>query len=82
MEKFLSILTNELGEPDYLHPSELYGSSKKDVYACLTENVPPESIIGIYTVNEYKTFVQSSTFKNIILSNARSWRTTSNCIFK
>lgn len=82
MKKFLSILTNEIGEPDYIHPSELYGSSKKDVHACLTENVPAENIIGIYTIDEYKKFVQSSSFKDIILSNARRFWITSKRIFE
>lgn len=71
MKKYLSILTNDVGEPDYLHPSELFGISKQDVRNCLLENVSPENIVGIYTVDEYKTFVQSSTFQEIILSTTR-----------
>jgi hypothetical protein len=82
MKKFLTILTNEVGEADYLHPSELYGTSKQDVRSCLAENVPQESIIGIYTVNEYKAFIQSSTFKDLLLSNSRIGWSAGGTIFK
>jgi hypothetical protein len=68
MQKYLTILTNDEGSPDYFHPSELCGVSKQDIKNCMLENVPPESIVGIYTVNEYKTFIQSSSFKNAMVS--------------
>lgn len=68
MQKYLTILTNDEGSADYFHPSELCGVSKQDIRNCMIENVPAESIVGIYTVNEYKTFIQSPSFKNAMVA--------------
>ena len=59
MVRYLIVLSDMEGNPDYMHPSELYGSSKNEVYNLISENVPPENIVGIYSENEYKKIMQS-----------------------
>jgi hypothetical protein len=59
MVRYLIVLSDMEGNPDYMHPSELYGSSKNEVYNLISENVPPENIVGIYSENEYKKLMQS-----------------------
>lgn len=62
-KKFLAVISDMDGNPDYLHPSEIYGTSKKEIHSLLLENVPSDNIVGIYTEDEYQQFVKTPKFK-------------------
>jgi hypothetical protein len=63
MQKFMCILNNSDGMPDYRYPSELCGTSKSEIYNLLLENTPEENIAAIYTEEEYYNFMNSSKGK-------------------
>ena len=65
MNKFLVILSDIQGTPDYLHPSEIFGKNKAEIQNLVKETVPAENIINIFTVDEYKKFINSKQFKAI-----------------
>lgn len=66
MNKFLVILSDINGNPDYLHPSEINGKNKQEIRNLLKEEVPEDHIIEILTVDEYKQLINSKKFKAII----------------
>jgi len=63
-QTFLAILADTEGNPDYFHPSEINANSKQEVKKLLSENTSPEYIINIFTVQEYKNFINSRQFKH------------------
>lgn len=65
MNKFLVILSDIQGTPDYLHPSEIFGKNKAEIQNLVKETVPAENIINIFTVDEYNKFINSKQFKAI-----------------
>lgn len=62
-QTYLAILADTEGNPDYFHPSEINASSKQEVKQLLSENTPPEFIINIFTIQEYRDFINSRQFK-------------------
>lgn len=69
MTKYLAIIADIDGNPDYLHPSELNANSKQEVQALLSENVDPASIIQIFTIQEYQNFLKSKQFSTAMMKN-------------
>jgi hypothetical protein len=63
MQKYIIILANYEGETDYNNPMELMGADKNDIKKAISDNVPPELIRHIFTVQEYKTFLNSKNNK-------------------
>lgn len=63
-QTFLAILADTDGNPDYFHPSEICANSKQEVKQVLSENTPPEYIVNIFTLAEYKNFINSKQFKH------------------
>lgn len=64
MQTYLAILADTEGNPDYFHPSEINANSKQEVKTILSENTPPEFIINIFTIQEYRDFINSRQFKH------------------
>ena len=54
---YIVILSNE-GEPDYSNPMEINARSKNEAYSLFSQDVPPETIAGVYTIPEYQTILQ------------------------
>lgn len=63
-QTYLAILADTEGNPDYFHPSEINANSKQEVKQLLSENTPPDYIINIFTIAEYKNFINSKQFKH------------------
>ena len=69
MNKFLVILSDMNGSPDYKHPSEINGKIKDEIKNLLKEDVPEENIVAIFTEDEYIQFINSKKFKAITSGN-------------
>lgn len=67
MKKFLIVISNADGSVNYSMPSELYAKDKYEAKQLLLENVEEQYIAGIYTVDEYKKFLNSAKFKQQML---------------
>lgn len=58
---FAVLIDSETGEPDLYHPSEIYGSSKQEVFNILSADVPKEFIAGVYTKAEFNALIGNNT---------------------
>lgn len=60
---YLAVLIGTDGAADVSHPSEMYANSKEQARQLLLSNVPPESVFGIFTEDEYYArFFPNSNF--------------------
>ena len=66
--RYLVILKDTQGVPDFLHPSDIMGESAQQVRSIITQDTPAEYIQGIYTPQEYLEIVQSPKFAQIFSS--------------
>lgn len=53
MPKYFCILANEMMEPDWKHPTQLFARNKAEAKSFLLENVSAETISTILTEQEY-----------------------------
>ena len=60
MNRFIVILTDmESGVVDYVHPQEIFAPDKNKAKEYMLENIPPESIAGIYSEAEYRSVMKA-----------------------
>lgn len=68
MNTYLVITSDMEGVPDFLHPSQIYGKDKLDVQTVMQQDIPAEYIKGIYTPQEYLSFIKTEKFKTLLIS--------------
>lgn len=68
MNRYLVILKDQQGVPDFLHPTDIMGQSAQQVKGILTQDTPAEYIQGVYTPQEYLNIVQSPKFAQVFSS--------------
>lgn len=68
MKRYLVILNDTQGVPDFFHPTELMGESAQQVKQIISEDTPLQYIQGVYTPEQYLQYVQSPNFFTTISS--------------
>lgn len=68
MKRYLVILNDTQGVPDFFHPSEIMGESARQVKQIISEDTPLQYIQGVYTPEQYLQYVQSPSFFTTISS--------------
>lgn len=68
MKKFLVILKDTQGTPDFFHPSEIMGNNAQQVKRFISEDTPLEYIQGVYTPQEYLHILKSKNFYHTLAS--------------
>lgn len=53
-DQIFIVILNTDGEPDYANPQDINARSKNEAYNIFAKDVPPETISGVYTVQEYQ----------------------------
>jgi hypothetical protein len=70
MTKYLIVISNSDGTINYTTPSELYAKNKQEAKSLILENIDEQYIAGIYTVDEYKKFIQSPQFRTLATNSS------------